>query len=48
METLYQGLSQPQITKAEAVRQAQLSLLKSDRYSHPYYWAPFVLVGNWL
>lgn len=48
METLYQGLSQPEITKAEAVRQAQLSLLKSDRYSHPYYWAPFVLVGNWL
>jgi len=34
--------------KAEALRQAQLSLLKQDKYNHPYYWAPFVLLGNWL
>ena len=69
------------MTKAEALRQAQLSLLhgaaqtspagQADRagravpdknapaglplfapdpkapYAHPYYWAPFVLIGNW-
>ncbi len=33
--------------RAEALRQAQLSLLHSSDFSHPYYWAPFVLVGNW-
>ncbi|QIZ71549.1 CHAT domain-containing protein [Oxynema aestuarii] len=36
------------IGKAEALRQAQLSLLKEEKYRHPFYWAPFVLVGNWL
>lgn len=44
----YYVLNQPQMTKAEALRQAQLTLLRSSQYQHPYYWAPFVLVGNWL
>ncbi len=34
--------------KAEALRQAQLLLLQDSDYNHPYYWSPFVLVGNWL
>jgi WD40 repeat protein/CHAT domain-containing protein len=34
-------------TKADALRQAQLELMKDNRYAHPYYWAPFVLSGNW-
>ena len=34
--------------KAEALRQAQLLLLQDSEYNHPYYWSPFVLVGNWL
>ena len=32
--------------KSEALRRAQISL--SENFKHPYYWAPFVLVGNWL
>ncbi|WP_420318256.1 CHAT domain-containing protein [Ekhidna sp.] len=28
-----------------ALRQAKLSLLNSDNYSRPYFWAPFILVG---
>ncbi len=36
------------LTKAEALRLAQEKLLQSPRYQHPRYWAPFVLVGNWL
>jgi CHAT domain-containing protein len=43
----YTELKQPGITRSEALRQAQLSLLQSPDYRHPYYWAPFVLVGNW-
>jgi CHAT domain-containing protein len=39
--------SQPQLTKAEALRQAQLKLLRSDKYDDPYFWAPFILIGNW-
>ncbi|MDM0110062.1 tetratricopeptide repeat protein [Variovorax sp. J22R24] len=44
------------VTKAEALRQAQIVLLQGKVRSndakldlrHPYYWAPFVLMGNWL
>jgi CHAT domain-containing protein len=43
----YAALKQPGIARSEALRQAQLSLLRSPNYQHPYYWAPFVLVGNW-
>ncbi|MEM7554694.1 MAG: CHAT domain-containing protein [Cyanobacteria bacterium P01_A01_bin.84] len=35
-------------TTAEALQKAQLKLLKNDEYSLPRYWAPYVLVGNWL
>lgn len=28
-----------------ALRQAKLSLLNSEEYARPYYWAPFILVG---
>ncbi len=48
MSDFYQQLGTRQFPKAEAVRKAQLSLLKSNRYSHPFYWAPYVLLGNWL
>ena len=30
---------------ANALREAQLDLLRTPRYSHPYYWGGFVLVG---
>ncbi|MEW6498123.1 MAG: CHAT domain-containing protein, partial [Cyanobacteriota bacterium] len=48
MVQFYQELLKPELTKAEAVRLAQLYLLKQPESSHPYYWAPFILVGNWL
>lgn len=35
-------------TKADALRLAQLSLLSNPDYSHPYYWAGFLLIGGWL
>jgi CHAT domain-containing protein len=50
MTNFYKELSQYQgkINKAEVLRKAQISLLKSEQFAHPFYWAPFVLVGNWL
>ncbi|GAA6616170.1 CHAT domain-containing protein [Scytonema sp. NUACC26] len=35
-------------TTSEALREAQLKLLSDSKYSRPLYWAPYVLVGNWL
>ena len=80
MQTLYRlRANDASLTKAEALRQAQLGLLHGSdpsgscgpsrspvslsgetsladpapintacRYTHPYHWAPFVLMGNWL
>jgi len=47
MQEFYKGLKNG-LTKAEALRQAQLSLSSNPQYSHPYFWAGFVLVGGWL
>ncbi|MCC5640156.1 CHAT domain-containing protein [Nostoc sp. CHAB 5844] len=47
MKEFYQGLKNG-ASKAEALRQAQLSLLDNPEYAHPYYWAAFILVGSWL
>ncbi|MFS0515948.1 CHAT domain-containing protein [Nostoc sp. UIC 10607] len=44
----YKELATKQVTKAEALRQAQLSLLKDPDYRHPLHWASYVLLGNWL
>ena len=35
------------IPKAQAMRQAQLAMLDSEEFRHPYFWSPFVLIGNW-
>ena len=34
------------VTKAEALRQAALEVMKNPGTSHPFYWAGFVLVGD--
>ncbi|MGD1714254.1 CHAT domain-containing protein [Dapis sp. BLCC M172] len=34
-------------SKAAAIQKAQISMMNSE-YSHPYYWAPFLLIGNGL
>jgi CHAT domain-containing protein len=34
-------------SKAAALRGAQLALLNDARYSHPAYWAPFLMIGDW-
>jgi CHAT domain-containing protein len=48
MVKFYQAIAQAGVTKAEALRRAQLTLLKQPKYENPYYWAPFILLGNWL
>ena len=45
MVGFYQGMQQTD--KAEALRQAQLKLLHSQEWAHPYYWSAFVLIGDW-
>jgi len=79
MRALYQAHKADRLDKADALRQAQLALLRGTAkvddvagaqrgltrvsaaqaggnfrvdpgapYAHPFYWAPFILMGNWL
>ena len=32
----------------EMIQAAQVRLLRDPTYAHPYFWAPFILMGNWL
>ncbi len=34
-------------SKAEALRMAQSKMMRSKKYAHPFYWAGFVLNGDW-
>jgi tetratricopeptide (TPR) repeat protein len=45
MEALYESILAGR-SKAEALREAQLHLLEGGFSAHPFYWAPFVLVGE--
>lgn len=47
---LYEQLAQVNntgVSKAEALRRAQLAILNNPEYRSPYYWAAYLLLGNW-
>ena len=51
----YTNLRKSGMSKAEALRQAQITLINAKKipgvnkqYDNPAYWAPFILSGNWL
>lgn len=50
MSEFYRQLANTNLTKAEALQRAQLALWnnKSQDWKLPYFWAAYVLVGNWL
>jgi len=48
MSAFYRQLAKPGVTKAEALRLAQVEVLQQKQFAHPYFWSAFVLVGNWL
>ncbi|MGA2315608.1 MAG: CHAT domain-containing protein [Thermodesulfobacteriota bacterium] len=44
----YRQLKDPAISRAIALKRAQLKLLNDRSYDHPSYWSPFILINNWL
>jgi CHAT domain-containing protein len=45
MTRFYQALGKNDARKA--LRQAQLEVMKEPKFSHPFFWAPFDLLGDW-
>ncbi|MEK8020530.1 MAG: CHAT domain-containing protein [Candidatus Parabeggiatoa sp.] len=43
----YEHLQNQKLTKAQALQEAQKELMKTEKFQHPYYWAPLILIGNW-
>ena len=47
MQIYYQNLVEKQQGRSEALRNAQLELLNTGTYAHPYYWSSFIFSGDW-
>ena len=46
IQQFYASLKNSNVNKAEALQQAQIASI--ERGIHPAYWAPFIIIGNWL
>jgi CHAT domain-containing protein len=47
MKRFYKGMLVDELTPAAALRAAQRDLATGRRWASPYFWAPFVLQGDW-
>jgi CHAT domain-containing protein len=47
MQRLYTGMLRTDKTPAAALRAAQIEMLRSGQWQAPYYWAAFVMQGEW-
>ena len=47
MKRFYQQMLQDGMTPAAALRAAQMEMWQQKRWHSPYYWAAFVLQGEW-
>jgi len=46
MTSFYQNLGKKTDTR-ESLRLAQLDVMRDPQFAHPFFWAPFDLIGNW-
>ena len=47
MTRFYKGMLVNGLRPAAALRQAQISIWREQRWARPYYWAAFILQGEW-
>jgi Uncharacterized protein conserved in bacteria len=47
MERFYRKIKEEKMTKAEALQMTQVEFIHDERYSNTYFWAPFILIGDW-
>jgi CHAT domain-containing protein len=47
MKRFYAGMLQRRLPASAALRAAQLEMARDPRWAPPYFWAGFVLQGDW-
>lgn len=47
MKLFYKGMLQDKLPASQALRKAQLEIRKDPRWQNPFYWAGFILQGEW-
>ncbi len=47
MLRFYENLILKGVSLAKALQLARISMIKDELYAHPFFWAPFVLTGDW-
>ena len=45
-ETMKTYVKKPELGKAEALRQAMVEMMARPEQAHPFFWAPFSVVGD--
>lgn len=45
MRRFYRKIKEKNMNKAEALQQTQVEFIHNEKYSNPYLWAPFTLIG---
>jgi CHAT domain-containing protein len=48
MVEFYRQLKDQEVSKAAALQRAQQKLVRDPNLGHPFYWAPYLLISNWL
>jgi len=48
MEAFYKELQKGDVSPTDALHRAQVTLIKSDKFNHPFYWSAFFAIGNGL
>jgi CHAT domain-containing protein len=46
MVKFYENMLEKKMNKQDALREAKLEMIKSEKYSSPYYWSAFVMYGE--
>jgi CHAT domain-containing protein len=46
MKTLYEKMMGEHEPAGRSLNAARLALIEGGRFSHPFYWSPFVVIGD--
>ena len=46
MQAFYRSMVRDERSAVTALNEARLELMRTSGYEHPFYWAPFIVIGS--